>query len=290
MGTKADDLAAATHVTTSDLKAAQRKLKAIVPTDGTALLLMLRRYANFIFALFTSESPLYKELAKVIRAFKKITLNARSNQPHKVRATILWIILLQSRVFAEGEMISTADSEDIRGCLGEFLNLKNALACKSLAYLTHEDMPDQLHKDPDAPKPGQSKRDIATMLDATSLTTTTTAPPNKQTKQQGLARHGYNKEMEQILGDAMKKAGNPSLYEMCKFCGVTRENLLPDVDCNVDCLKFCVLGKCDYGNRCKYNHLFASKKQLTTVKTKLQRFLDDPTALQPPGKQENRNR
>ncbi len=285
MGSDAQDLAGATHVTASDLKAARKKIKAQVPKDGTELLLMLKRYANFIFAIFTSESPLYKELAIIIRAFKKITTNARINVPHNVRATIPWIILLQSRVFAEGEMTSRADMDGTEGCLGEFVNLKNAITAKCLSGLSHDDMPDQLRIDPTRGMKnlGPGKRDLAAMLQAAG--SPEDEHPAKTPKQQGgPKRNGFNKAMDALLSDALKKAGDPTLHDVCKFCGVTRENLLPDFNCYEDCLQFCLTGKCPYGQKCKYNHIFASKKQLNAVQTKLKRFLDNPEELKVPGK------
>ena len=73
MGSEAYDLERAAVVTTSD-KRAHKKIKAVVPKDGHALLTTLKTYANLLFALFTSESPLFKEMvAKLFKSFKKIT-------------------------------------------------------------------------------------------------------------------------------------------------------------------------------------------------------------------------
>ena len=104
-------------------------------------MLMLKRYANLIFALFTSQSPLFKELHLVIKALKAFSYNARKNLPHTIRATILWIILIQSRQFAKGQM----DPDDRDQRLGEFINLKHHLVAKSCAGLSHADLPDQLN-------------------------------------------------------------------------------------------------------------------------------------------------
>ncbi len=286
MGSEATDLEKATVVTTSDLKSARKKLKAVVPKDGQALLLTLKRFGNFLFALFTSESPLFKELAKIIKAFKKITLNARINLPHHVRATIMWIILLQSRVFAEGDMLARADSDDVEGCLGEFINLKNAIMAKSLAGLNHEDMPDQLRyeqgrTDTDG---GAGKRTRGKSEQGVNPGVTPDDPPTK-TPRQTPARNGYNKEfVDGTMVPALAAAGNPTLHEVCQFCGVTRENLMPDFNCRTDCIKFALTGKCEYGNKCRFHHLTVNKKQEGAVRTKLKRFLDNPAEIKKPGK------
>ena len=282
MGSDAQDLKGATHVTASDLRTARKKIKATVPKNGTDLMLMLKRYANFIFALFTSESPLYKELATIIRSYRKITANARTNFPHNVRATLPWIILLQSRVFAEGEMATSADTDEVVGCLGEFVNLKNSIMGRTLTSIAHDDLPDQLKADPMQNSVTAGKRNLAAVQPP--LAALTPGEPPKKTPRDQPVRQGFNKAMEALLGEAVKKADFPSVQRMCQFCGVTRENLLPDFNCKVDCLQFCLFGKCSFHQRCKYNHRFASKQQVQAVRTKLKRFLDDPAAMKEPGK------
>ena len=104
MQQEAEDLKHASSVSASELKASRTKLAAKIPEDSEGLLLMIKQYANLLYALFSSQCPMYKQMYAIVIALREYSPNARiqlgSNA--KAKASMLWIILLQSRRFATG--------------------------------------------------------------------------------------------------------------------------------------------------------------------------------------------
>ena len=274
------DLSSASQISPADIRAARTKTRATVPTSGDDLMLMLKRYANLIFALFTSQSPLFKELHLVIKALKAFSYNARKNLPHHTRATILWILLIQSRQFAKGQM----DPDDRDQRLGEFINMKHHLLAKSCAGLSHADLPDQLNTDPSRQKDTPGKRDFEKMLQGTADTYSSRASKaTKQTKPDALP--AYHTDFINDLREARKSALWPNINAMCKHCGVTRDALVPACDPKTTCYRHILYNACD-GNTCPYKHHPMTKSQIDAVRANLHKFLKDPLELKSTGKQD----
>ena len=274
-----NDINLATQIAPADLRAARSKVKAVVPATGDDLLLMIKRFANLIYALFTSQSPLYKELHIIIKALKSFSLNARKNLPHNVRATIMWIILLQARKFSKGQM----DMEDVDDkCLGEFKNLKHHLLAKSCAGLSHEDMPDELRKAPSHGPSPPGKRDLEAMLKA--LQPGQPQTQNLPKKNKHLVRDPHNEQMSTLLRKPLQEAGGISLDEACTFCGVTKAALIPNFDVSKDCTVHFLFGTCRYKDACIFNHRTATPAQISEITTKLDKFIKDPKAAKSTGK------
>ena len=70
-----------------------------------------------------------------IKEFRGYSLNARAQLSHKVKTRICWIILLQSRSFAQGKMVG----DD--ACLGEFTNMGNQIKAKNCGAIPHVEVP-----------------------------------------------------------------------------------------------------------------------------------------------------
>jgi len=62
MQQEADDLRSATTITASDLKAARKNVAAKVPEDADGLMQMIKCFANLLYALFSSQCPMYQQL------------------------------------------------------------------------------------------------------------------------------------------------------------------------------------------------------------------------------------
>ena len=133
-----EDLLSATHISTSDVKASRARLKPKRPPDAAGFLLMLKRFTNLLHALFSSQSPMYKQMYQIVRTFRDYSPNARSKLSHEAKTSILWIILLQARRFAEGNMIGND------ACLGEFTALVHAIQAKNCENISHVEVPTDL--------------------------------------------------------------------------------------------------------------------------------------------------
>ena len=67
-------------------------------------MLMLKRYGNLLYAVFTDTCPLFKALKEVIRALCEYSREVRDRMTLSMKGSILWIFLIQSRQFSLGEV------------------------------------------------------------------------------------------------------------------------------------------------------------------------------------------
>ena len=261
------DLANATSVSILDHKAARAKITAATPKDAQGFLLMLKRYTNLLFALFSAQSPLYVQMYGIVKALREYSLTARENLSHEVKTSILWIILLQSRWFAQGKMVGT------NACLGEFTNMVNLIKAKNCAGITHDEVPSKLLLHHQA----GSKRTAAD-----TDTRQGGNPPADDTsttsKKRQRLNHPHSKELAEFFKDADTAAGTPSLKRICEYCGITPEQLVPDLGPD-DCRNHLVTGRCMFGSACKFHHRTATKKQIAAITSKLERYKKDPLGL-----------
>lgn len=282
------DLREANNIAPADLRASRKRLEAKVPTDGAELLKMLKRFANLLFALFTSQSPLYKEVYALIQALRQFSENALKNIPHKSRAAILWILLLQSRHYSKGLMF---DGRQPGSILGEFETMKVMLVSKNAAALDHADMPDQLRMDPTATTVAAvGKRDLEAMIAAAAMgQKTTNSGGGKESAEQGTPhtkqqrgspmRHPWNPELKAALEGPLKDADHPTIGQICHYCGVPKENLIPDAVIGRDCLSHLATGSCKYGDKCRFDHRTSTKKQTAAILAGFERFIKEPLGL-----------
>ena len=72
-----DLLNTASLVSVSDLRGQRSKLKVTIPAEPEEFMLMIKRYTNLVYAIFSEDSPLFKALVAVIRALKDLSRDAR---------------------------------------------------------------------------------------------------------------------------------------------------------------------------------------------------------------------
>ena len=111
-------------VSTLEVKATRTKLMASIPTYSEGFMLMLKIFENLLFALFSSSFPFCKQCYAIIKALIEYLPNASAALPHNTKTSILWIILLKARRFAQRKMVGK------QGCLWEFTNMINQFTAK----------------------------------------------------------------------------------------------------------------------------------------------------------------
>ena len=258
-----EDLYKATAVSAAEVKAARAKIRAKTPATAEEFMLMLKRFTNLLFALFSSQSPLYKQMYAVVKALREYSPNARAQLSHEVKTSILWIILLQARRFAQGKMTGQ------HACLGEFSNMVNQIQAKNCAAITHIEVPTDLLEGGKKRKPDSAKIPLDPGQRGSNP-----KPPKKQRVQQP-----HNTDLAAFFNKKrMADAGNPPLGRICAYCGITKEQLLPELP-RTDCRQFLIMGSCMFGDRCKFNHCTATTAQAKTIMEKLQRFDKDPLGM-----------
>ena len=130
-----DLLNMASLVSISDLRVQRNKIKISIPAEADELMVMLKRYANLLYTVFTETCPLFNALLEVIRALREFSREARKRMTMSTKESILWIVLLKSRQFALGEV----------NLLCEFTTMHEDLHTKRASIL-HSEMPMNLIK------------------------------------------------------------------------------------------------------------------------------------------------
>lgn len=261
-----DDLKYATTVSASELKAARKNLAAKVPEDAEGLMQMIKRFANMLYALFSSQCPMYKQLYEIVKGLREYSPNARTQLGRKTKASMLWIILLQARRFAQGKM----EGDD--GCLGEFSNMLNLIKAKNCGTIDHVEVPSELGTSaPPVPQSPVKRK-------ASAPVTTTEPLPKKAKPGSDRVVEPFNEALKTLLDQPRKDAGYPRFGAMCEFCGITEKNLVTGLTTK-DCRQFFLTGSCMFGAVCRLHHRRATPVQVREIETKLDRFIKEPLGL-----------
>jgi len=143
---------------------------------------------------------MYQQLYKIVKGLREHSPNARTQLGRKAKASMLWIILLQARRFAQGKK----DGND--GCLGEFENLRNLIRAKNCGTtLDHSEVPSELGttatsapKSPEKRKPGAAAE--GNYIDS----------PHKKTKVgTGRVVEPFNQNIKTLLEQPRRDTGYP---------------------------------------------------------------------------------
>ena len=115
-------------VSIANLRGQQNKIKISIPAEADEFMLMLKRYANLLYVVFTASCYLFKALLEVIRALREFSREACERMTMLTKGSILWTVLLQSRQFALGEVNLlcefTTMHEDLRAKCASILHSK----------------------------------------------------------------------------------------------------------------------------------------------------------------------
>jgi len=193
---------------------------AKVPEFAEDFIVMIKRFANLLFALFGGACPLFLHIVNIVENILQLSKSARGVMTQSMKAAILWIILIQSREFARGKGELTA----------EFQEMQHGLAVKR-AEITHAEVPAELLA-PAVIKKRQTNGGQQT------------EGKFELGKKQKL---GTNKltALNPILkpmADVWLANGKPKLRDMCSYCNIHQGQLISDAKINT------LFGSCFYGD------------------------------------------
>jgi hypothetical protein len=247
----AEAMQSASYITFEDIKSFKKKIQAKVPETAEDFALLLKRYANLLFALFSEHCSLFKCVIKIIDALKDFSKAAKEGMTKRTRASILWIILLQARQFAIGEM----------NILVEFTTMHTNLSAK-MGAITHAEVPTELYEKKQKPP----KRDSPDKPDNDIKKKPRQANPNN-----------WHPKLKANISKAMATAKNPSFQSIMKFCGKNADELYPKY--GKRCTPNSVLGHCYMGDKCTRQHVIATDGEAEEILTLLKPFLDNPAGM-----------
>ena len=251
-------LTMASSVTVHDIKAAKRRTRASVPETSEKFLLLLQQYANLLFALFSNECPLFQCVVRIISAIKAYSREARSSMTVITKASILWVILKQSRRFAIGEI-------DI---LAEFTYMHTVLSSKSSSY-SHAETPTQLYIIEKEEKTKEKRKLFESDTNTTDKKRKILPPPAAPKANP----NSWHPKLKAKLEGPMKATGLPSFTAIMKFCETDPETVYPRW--HKKCSPNAFFGRCFRGGECTKNHNLPSDVEVEKILTLTKKFQID---------------
>ena len=208
-------LDSATTTTAKEYKDVTR-IKATVPEDSYEFTILLKTFANPLYSLFGSICPLYLQVRTLIRSFNTYTRTALKAMSMTTKASILWILLLQTRHFASGSFST----------LAEFRNMMDRVTAKD-GSISHAEVPAALIRTGETKKrkqdniegappstPTRNPRDIP-------LPPPVTPSPERLTRVHPLLR-------EKVINNVMRLNPSASLRKICTYSNTDLAKLSKD--------------------------------------------------------------
>jgi hypothetical protein len=253
-----ENIGQASHVTPGDIKALKSKFKPKVPDTSEKFIVLLKTFANLIFSLFSIDSPLFQYLQTVIKALREYSPRARDAMSNSTKASILWVILKQSRLFAIGET----------AVLAEFQEVQRILTAKSASY-NHAETPQELIETSNASDKKRKKEDK-------SKNSNQNEGQNKQLKPTKNA-NCWHPKLKAALEGPLQVSNHPSFLAIFQYCGTN-----PDEVCarwESRCAPNLFFGKCFYGDKCRKEHVLAKEWEIPKMLKLVEKFVQKPLGL-----------
>jgi hypothetical protein len=260
----------ATSVSITDIQNLKKKMHAKVPSDATEFLTLLKRYANLLVALFSADCPLFKCVVTIITALRSYSPQARKAMTQATKASILWVILKQSRIFSIGET----------EILAEFKEMQRCLAAKSAAY-SHAETPAALltsEKIDDKHNSNQGNKRKAD--DTNSGKGKDKDVPNASKLQKPNPRRNPNSwhpRLKAALEAPLQAAGHPSFSAIFQYCNTNADELFPKW--GKRCGPNAFFGKCYHAAKCEKEHTLPLDKEIEPMLKLVEKFIMKPSGL-----------
>ena len=91
------------NITPADIKRSNTKLIVSIKESSEQWKQILLHFTNLLLALFKVECPLYQKMVEIVKDVRKYNTQTLEGLPRHAKASILCIIHLQARHFAQGK-------------------------------------------------------------------------------------------------------------------------------------------------------------------------------------------
>jgi hypothetical protein len=248
------DIANSNYTLPEHHKKLRSKQKVECPADGTKLVLLLKRFANLVYAIFGDTCPLFLMIKTLVDAIKEFSDEAREGMSKRSIASILWILLIQTRHFAEGEL----------NVLPTFANMQQLLASHMDSLIFHNSVPIELYA-VGAQEQGKKDNKPAT-------------PESPKKKPRAGNPNIWHEEIRKVMEKPLQIAGNPSFSKLMKFCGAQNAHLRIFSKGAKVCGPNAFLGRCQDGDACERAHCLPKDDEVAKILKLVKKFTDDPAA------------
>jgi hypothetical protein len=246
-----DALTRASTVTMQDIASLKKKLAPKIPQTADEFMLLLKRFANLLYSLFSEDCPFFKCVVKIINALKEFSRVARDSMTTVTRASILWIILLQSRNFALGE-----DT-----ILPEFTAMHTNLASKQ-GNIFHAEVPQALIV------PSTLKRKAPVREEEKDK-------PDVKKPRQNL--NNWHPVLKAKLAGPLAKANYPSFTTIMQYVDKDPSDVIADK--SSWCTPNAFFGRCFMGEKCRRQHKIVTDAQADKIIKMMEKFIEKPEEL-----------
>ena len=249
-----DALTRASTVTIQDITNLKKKQTPKIPASAEDFMLLLKRFANLLVALFSEDCPFFKCIEKIIKALKEFSRPARNTMTQMTKASILWIILLQSRNFALGD-----DT-----ILSEFSAMHANLSSKQ-GNIFHAEVPQALLSPVPPTTLGSNKR---------KSTTPETEPDKPIAKKPRQNLNNWHPTLKEKLTIPMTKAGFPTFTTIMQYVDKDPNEVISDR--SSWCTPNAFFGRCFLGEKCKRQHKIVTDVQADKIVKMMDKFITNP--------------
>ena len=201
-------------------------------------------------------------MERVITALRSYSHNARSKMAMSTKASILWVVLKQSRRFAVGEM----------GVLQEFEEMHRSLSAK-LASFSHAETPHQLYEEP--PQLDKRKPDHQ---EERNLLKKPRFPQKPNTPYGGHNNNTWHPKLREVLGPHLKSTHYPTFTAIMKYCNANPEDIYPRFSSK--CGPNAFFGRCQKGLNCSKDHSLPSDNEIEKILDMTKKFRLNPNGIQ----------
>lgn len=254
---ESEALAQASNITVADIQKLKKKFVPKVPASAEDFMLLLKRFANLLYALFSDDCTYYKCVNKVISALQDYSKPARDSLSMRTKASILWILLLQGRQFSIGNM----------AVLAEFQTLHTCLTSKQ-GSITHAEVPSDLFKDAPAKRPNTAGD---TNPNDNKKAKIEHPPPKVKNP------NTWHPILKAKLGTPMYKAKFPTFSKILTYCGTDVESIFKRD--GKTCAPNAVTGRCYKRENCPRDHTMITEDEANRILPLVQKFIDNPTGI-----------
>jgi hypothetical protein len=246
----------ASYVTPSDITALKKRIQPKVP-KGEKFQKLIKTYANFVFAIFEVDSPLFLCLKTLVDALREYSEEARAAMSLATRASILWVIHKQSRLFATGKTLILAEFKEVQRVLNaKCANYHHAETPKELLETKNGNNNNNKRKNPDQQeKPSQEKAKPKP-----------TYNPNC-----------WHPKLKQELEGPLQTANHPSMSAIFEFCNTKPDEIVQKWHSR--CASNLFFGKCFHGASCSKQHVLPKDHEVPKMLKLIEPFIKAPAKL-----------
>ena len=261
-----ENLSLATSIKPQDI--AGNRMTCSLPASYDHMVRQIKRFTNLVFALFGEASPLVQALEVVINELEDQTDVAIAKVSKENIASILWIIMLQARHFAAGQMLP-ADP-----FIASFQVLINNLEMKNIHGISHGEVPPELYT-PKVPSTSNKRsRNDQPQQQEEQRRKRLTSEQDKM-MQWTERPEVYNQKLKADMAAIKALKPRPSITKLCKAAGTSAPALFPNNP--KVCIRSQIWGACE--SNCPHQHVVLPDADIDHVRDQLKKVVSNPSLL-----------